>query len=58
MRTADEGQQFDVAGGVELVADRVRLPVGPIPEEFVDTTSSALHGYLTDRQQVSLVGWR
>ncbi|MFE2607409.1 NUDIX domain-containing protein [Streptomyces mirabilis] len=29
-----------------------------IPEEFVDTTASALHRYLTDGPQVSLDGWR
>jgi 8-oxo-dGTP pyrophosphatase MutT (NUDIX family) len=29
-----------------------------IPEAFVDTTASALHGYLSDRSQVSLDGWR
>nr|WP_202426357.1 NUDIX domain-containing protein [Streptomyces sp. HUCO-GS316] len=29
-----------------------------IPVEFVDTTASALRGYLTDGPQVSLDGWR
>ncbi|MEH0562086.1 NUDIX domain-containing protein [Streptomyces silvae] len=29
-----------------------------IPESFVDTTASALHGYLSARSQVSLDGWR
>ncbi|MET7914144.1 NUDIX domain-containing protein [Streptomyces avermitilis] len=29
-----------------------------IPEEFVDTTASALHRYLTGGPQVSLDGWR
>jgi hypothetical protein len=30
-----------------------------LPEEFVDTTASALHRYLADgRPQVSLDGWR
>ncbi|MGW4983267.1 NUDIX domain-containing protein [Streptomyces mirabilis] len=29
-----------------------------IPEEFVDTTASALHRYLTDGLQVSLDCWR
>ncbi|MGV4924211.1 NUDIX domain-containing protein [Streptomyces sp. BHT-5-2] len=28
-----------------------------IPKEFVDTTASALHRYLTDGPQVSLDGW-
>ncbi|MEU9101526.1 NUDIX domain-containing protein [Streptomyces sp. NPDC048361] len=29
-----------------------------VPEEFVDTTASALHRYLDDGPQVSLAGWR
>ncbi|SHL21114.1 ADP-ribose pyrophosphatase YjhB, NUDIX family [Streptomyces yunnanensis] len=29
-----------------------------IPEDFVGTTASALHGYLTDGLQVSLDGWK
>ncbi|MFF4601915.1 NUDIX domain-containing protein [Streptomyces sp. NPDC001339] len=29
-----------------------------VPEEFVDTTASALHHYLADGQQVSLDGWK
>ncbi|MFE7115375.1 NUDIX domain-containing protein [Streptomyces sp. NPDC057654] len=29
-----------------------------IPEEFVDTTASALRWYLTDGPQISLDGWR
>ncbi|WP_030546710.1 NUDIX domain-containing protein [Streptomyces albus] len=29
-----------------------------IPEEFVDTTASALHRYLSDGPEVSLSGWR
>ncbi|MGI5349259.1 NUDIX domain-containing protein [Streptomyces sp. CA-250714] len=28
-----------------------------IPEEFVNTTANALHGYLSEGQQVSLDGW-
>ncbi|MGV9984740.1 NUDIX domain-containing protein [Streptomyces olivaceus] len=31
---------------------------GAIPEDFVDTTASALHRYLTGGQEVSLDGWR
>ncbi|RCG15066.1 NUDIX domain-containing protein [Streptomyces reniochalinae] len=34
------------------------VDVKAIPEEFVDTTASALHRYLTDGPQVSLDGWR
>ncbi|NEA06633.1 NUDIX domain-containing protein [Streptomyces sp. SID10692] len=29
-----------------------------IPEAFVETTASSLHGYLSGRSQVSLDGWR
>ncbi|GAB7031435.1 hypothetical protein JCM4914_28960 [Streptomyces platensis subsp. malvinus] len=29
-----------------------------LPEEFVDTTASALRRYLADGEQVSLDGWR
>ncbi|WAL96917.1 NUDIX domain-containing protein [Streptomyces sp. Je 1-369] len=29
-----------------------------VPEEFVDTTASALHGYLASGQQVPLDGWQ
>ncbi|MBQ1120498.1 NUDIX domain-containing protein [Streptomyces sp. B15] len=29
-----------------------------IPHEFVETTASALHGYLTKGSQVSLEGWQ
>jgi len=29
-----------------------------IPEEFVDTTASALHRYLAGGPQVSLDGWQ
>ncbi len=32
--------------------------VDAIPEEFVDTTASALHSYLSDGPQVSLDGWK
>ncbi|MFF4043933.1 NUDIX domain-containing protein [Streptomyces sp. NPDC001816] len=34
------------------------VDVGAIPQEFVDTTASALHRYLADGPQVSLSGWK
>jgi 8-oxo-dGTP pyrophosphatase MutT (NUDIX family) len=34
------------------------IDTGAIPEEFVDTTSSALHRYLTGGSEVSLDGWQ
>ncbi|MEU4149705.1 NUDIX domain-containing protein [Streptomyces sp. NPDC026659] len=34
------------------------VDTGAIPEKFVDTTSSALHRYLTGGPEVSLDGWR
>ncbi|MFE9362651.1 NUDIX domain-containing protein [Streptomyces sp. NPDC006978] len=38
---------------------RVRwVDADAIPREFVETTTSALHGYLTSGRQVSLDGWK
>ncbi|MGW5543044.1 NUDIX domain-containing protein [Streptomyces sp. NPDC003998] len=34
------------------------VDTGAIPEEFVDTTASALHRYLANGPQVSLSGWK